>query len=143
MARVPENERWEIVELYFKGRSQRKIAEAAGRTLKTVNRIVRAFKSCRRIKDAPRKPRSQVTTAQEDAWIDAAAAVKPGTSQSSYIESSKSGRSTVSVWGMITKTVSDLLCTSPELILYSNTTVRLCTLRRKSKPYIASSTSPF
>lgn len=80
MARVPENERWEIVELYFKGRSQRKIAKATGRTLKTVNRIVRAFKSCRRIKDAPRKPRSRVTTEQEDAWIVAAAAVKPGLS---------------------------------------------------------------
>ncbi|KAL3189757.1 hypothetical protein MRX96_020787 [Rhipicephalus microplus] len=80
MARVPESERWEIVELYFKGRSQRKIAEATGRTLKAVNRIVRAFKSCRRIKDAPRKPRSRVTTEQEDAWIVAAAAVKPGLS---------------------------------------------------------------
>ncbi|KAH8024684.1 hypothetical protein HPB51_000515 [Rhipicephalus microplus] len=80
MARVPESERWEIVELYFKGRSQRKIAEATERTLKTVNRIVRAFKSCRRIKDAPRKPRSRVTTEQEDAWIVAAAAVKPGLS---------------------------------------------------------------
>ncbi|KAL3244265.1 hypothetical protein MRX96_018889 [Rhipicephalus microplus] len=78
MARVPESERWEIIELYFKGRSQRKIAEATGRTLKTVNRIVRAFKSCRRIKDAPRKPRSRVTTEQEDAWIVAAAAVKLG-----------------------------------------------------------------
>ncbi|KAH6936919.1 hypothetical protein HPB50_024082 [Hyalomma asiaticum] len=51
-----------------------------GRTLKTVNRIVRAFKSCRRIKDAPRKPRSRVTTEREDAWIIAAAAVKPGLS---------------------------------------------------------------
>ncbi|KAH7945102.1 hypothetical protein HPB49_006829 [Dermacentor silvarum] len=80
MARFPENECWEIVELYFKGRSQRKIAEATGRTLNTVNRIVRAFKSCRRIKDAPRKPRSRVTTEQEDAWIVAAAAVKPGLS---------------------------------------------------------------
>ncbi|KAH7942708.1 hypothetical protein HPB52_000199 [Rhipicephalus sanguineus] len=80
MARVPENERWEIVELYFKGRSQRKNAEATGRTLKAVNRIVRAFKSCRRIKDAPRKPRSRITTEQEDAWIVAAAAVKPGLS---------------------------------------------------------------
>ncbi|KAH7972551.1 hypothetical protein HPB52_013393 [Rhipicephalus sanguineus] len=80
MARVLENERWEIVELYFKGRSQRKIAEATGRTLNTVNRIVRAFKSCRQIKDAPRKPRSRVTTEQEDAWIVAAAAVKPGLS---------------------------------------------------------------
>ncbi|KAH8021797.1 hypothetical protein HPB51_017107 [Rhipicephalus microplus] len=78
--RVPESERWEIVELYFKGRSQRKIAGATGRTLKTVNRIVRAFKSCRRIKNAPRKPRSRVTTEQEDAWIVAAAAVKPGLS---------------------------------------------------------------
>lgn len=80
MARVPESERWEIVKLYFKGRSQRKISEATGRTLNTVNRIVRAFKSCRRIKDAPRKPRSRVTTEQEDAWIVAAAAVKPGLS---------------------------------------------------------------
>ncbi|KAH7963583.1 hypothetical protein HPB52_021659 [Rhipicephalus sanguineus] len=60
------------------GRAQRKIAEATGRTLKTVNRIVRAFKSCRRIKDTPRKPRSRVTTEQEGAWIVAAAAVKPG-----------------------------------------------------------------
>ncbi|KAH6946151.1 hypothetical protein HPB50_011904 [Hyalomma asiaticum] len=80
MARVPENERWEIVEFYFKGRSRRKIAEATGRTLKTVIRIVRAFKSCRRIKDAPQKRRSRVTTEQEDAWIVAAAAVKPGLS---------------------------------------------------------------
>ncbi|KAH6945206.1 hypothetical protein HPB50_007556 [Hyalomma asiaticum] len=46
----------------------------------TVNRIVRAFQSCRRIKDALRKPRSRVTTEQEDAWIVAAAAVKPGLS---------------------------------------------------------------
>ncbi|KAH7963545.1 hypothetical protein HPB52_021621 [Rhipicephalus sanguineus] len=139
MAIVPENERWEIVELYFKGRSQRKIAEATGRTLKTVNKIVRAFKSCRRIKDAPRKPRSRVTTEQEDAWIVAAAAVEPATPPGSGSEEqdcspiasssrsdqrktaavfstacptyqpkflqrvSKSGRSTVSVWGMITK----------------------------------------
>ncbi|KAL3174950.1 hypothetical protein MRX96_010973 [Rhipicephalus microplus] len=61
------------------GRSE-KIAEATERTLKTVNRIVTAFKSCRRIKDAPRKPRSRVTTEQEDAWIVAVAAVKPGLS---------------------------------------------------------------
>ncbi|KAH8030287.1 hypothetical protein HPB51_006719 [Rhipicephalus microplus] len=107
MARVPESERWEIVELYFKGRSQRKIAEATGKALKTVNRNVRAFKSCRRIKDAPRKPRSGVTTEQEDAWIVAAAVVKPGLSaqyKPKFLQRvSKSGRSTVGVSGMITK----------------------------------------
>ncbi|KAH7939453.1 hypothetical protein HPB52_012712 [Rhipicephalus sanguineus] len=80
MARVPENERWEIVVLYFRGKSQRKIAEATGRTVKTANSIERACKSCRRIKDAPRKPRSRVTTEQEDAWIVAAAALMPGLS---------------------------------------------------------------
>lgn len=80
MARVPEDERWEIVELYFKDMSQREISKATGRALKTVNRIVRAFKSCRRIKDAPRKPRSRATTEEEDLCIVAAAAVKPGLS---------------------------------------------------------------
>lgn len=61
---------------YFKDMSQREIIKATGRSLKTVNRIVRAFKSLRRIKDAPQKPRSRATT--EDFCIVAVAAVKPG-----------------------------------------------------------------
>ncbi|KAH7986480.1 hypothetical protein HPB52_024922 [Rhipicephalus sanguineus] len=72
MARVPDNERWEIVELYVKGRSQRKIADATGRTLKTVNRTDRGCSAEAR--------GLELRAEQEDAWIIAAAAVKPGLS---------------------------------------------------------------
>lgn len=50
---MPEDERWGIVEVSFRGCLQRAISEATGRPLKTANRIVKAFKSERRIKDAP------------------------------------------------------------------------------------------
>ncbi|KAH7985779.1 hypothetical protein HPB52_025408 [Rhipicephalus sanguineus] len=57
MARVPEDERLRIVELYTKEYSQRAVAAMVKRPLKTVNRIIQAFRDENRIKDAPRKPR--------------------------------------------------------------------------------------
>lgn len=57
MARVPDNERMHIVELHMKQYSQRTIARLTGRPLKTVSRIIHAYKNERRIKDAPRNPR--------------------------------------------------------------------------------------
>lgn len=53
MARVPDDERWEIVELSFRGYSQWAISEATGRPLQIITRIIKVFKSERRIRDAP------------------------------------------------------------------------------------------
>lgn len=47
------------------------------RSLKTVNRIVQVYRDERRIKDASRKPRSCVTTEQQDCEIVAFVADKP------------------------------------------------------------------
>lgn len=58
----------------------RDIARLTKRPIKTVNRIIQAHRTDRRIKDAPRKPRSRVTSLEEDLNIVAVAAVKPGAS---------------------------------------------------------------
>lgn len=71
MARVPEEERRHIVELSFKEYSQRSIAAITGRPLKTVNRIIQAFRDEGRICDAPRRPRA--TSEEEDHLIVSAA----------------------------------------------------------------------
>lgn len=80
MARVPESERWQIVRLCMQGMKQRDIARLTKRPIKTVNRIIQAYRTERRIKDAPRKPRSRVTSLEEDLNIVAVAAAKPGAS---------------------------------------------------------------
>ncbi|KAH9362089.1 hypothetical protein HPB48_002067 [Haemaphysalis longicornis] len=59
---------------------QRDIARLTKRPIKTVNRIIQAYRTERRIKDAPRKPRSRVTSLEEDLKIVAVAAAKPGAS---------------------------------------------------------------
>ncbi|KAH9384017.1 hypothetical protein HPB48_026000 [Haemaphysalis longicornis] len=48
--------------------------------IKTVNRIIQAYRTERRIKDSPQKPRYRVTSSQEDLNIIAVAAAKPGAS---------------------------------------------------------------
>ncbi|XP_049268775.1 Down syndrome cell adhesion molecule-like protein 1 homolog [Rhipicephalus sanguineus] len=77
MARVPEDERLRIVELYTKEYSQRAVAAMVKRPLKTVNRIIQAFRDENRIKDAPRKPRPRVTTQEDDMNIVAYVADNP------------------------------------------------------------------
>ncbi|KAH6948092.1 hypothetical protein HPB50_022817 [Hyalomma asiaticum] len=49
------------------------------RPLKTVNRIVQAFKKERRVKDAPHRRRPRATTADEDRALIAAVVVRPQT----------------------------------------------------------------
>ncbi|KAH7978719.1 hypothetical protein HPB49_006544 [Dermacentor silvarum] len=66
MARVPEGEKLRIVELDTKEYSQRAVAAMVKRPLKTVNRIIQAFRDENRIKDAPQKPRPRVTTQEDD-----------------------------------------------------------------------------
>ncbi|KAH7936256.1 hypothetical protein HPB52_021086 [Rhipicephalus sanguineus] len=82
MARVPEDERLRIVELYTKEYSQRAVAAMVKRPLKTVNRIIQAFRDENRIKDAPRKPRPRVTTQEDDMNIVAYVADNPRASVS-------------------------------------------------------------
>ncbi|KAM7310536.1 hypothetical protein ISCGN_007444 [Ixodes scapularis] len=72
MARVPHSEREEIVKLSLEGYSQRNIASLSGRPLKTVNRIVRAYRDEGRIKDAPQDRRPRSTTIDQDLMIVAA-----------------------------------------------------------------------
>ncbi|KAH6926152.1 hypothetical protein HPB50_015360 [Hyalomma asiaticum] len=67
MSRVPESKRRDIVDLSLQGHSP----------LSTVNRIIQAYLTERRIKDAPRKARPQVTTEDEDMAIVAAAVDNP------------------------------------------------------------------
>lgn len=73
MARVPEEERRHIVELSFKEYSQRSIAAITGRPLKTVNRIIKAFRDEGRICDAPHPRRPRATSEEEDHLIVSAA----------------------------------------------------------------------
>lgn len=82
MARVPEDETLQIVELYTKEYSQRAVAAIVRRPLKTVNRIIQAFRDENRIKDAPRKPRPRVTTEEGDMNIVAYVADNPRASVS-------------------------------------------------------------
>ncbi|XP_049519718.1 uncharacterized protein LOC125944032 [Dermacentor silvarum] len=77
MARVPDDERRSIVYLSLKGYSQRYIGALVNRPLKTVNRIIQAYKYEGRIQDAPRASRPKATTDDEDALIVAAAVRNP------------------------------------------------------------------
>ncbi|KAH8031976.1 hypothetical protein HPB51_022498 [Rhipicephalus microplus] len=69
MARVPQDEKLRIIELYIKECSPRAVAAVVKRPLKTVIRIIQAFKYEDRIKDAPRKLRPRVTTKEDDVNI--------------------------------------------------------------------------
>lgn len=77
MARVPDADRRKIVELAQNGHSQRVIGALVKRPLKTVNRIVQAFRYEGRIRDAPRGPPPRATTEDEDHYIVAAAVDDP------------------------------------------------------------------
>ncbi|KAH6946073.1 hypothetical protein HPB50_011472 [Hyalomma asiaticum] len=80
MARVPYDERMKIVKLSFRGYSQRRIAAEVRRPLKTVNRIIQAYRDEGRIKDAPHRRRPQATSASEDLLIVAVANNEPSMS---------------------------------------------------------------
>lgn len=80
MARVPVHQRRQIAELCLQGYTQRAISSMTNRPLKTVNRIVKAYRDERRIKDATRKPRSRATTDQKDREIVAYVVDKPSAS---------------------------------------------------------------
>ncbi|KAH7978859.1 hypothetical protein HPB49_007093 [Dermacentor silvarum] len=82
IARVPEDERLRIVELYTKEYSQRAVVAMVKRPLKTMIRIIRAFGDENRIKDAPRKPRPRVITQEDDMNIVAYVADNPRASLS-------------------------------------------------------------
>nr|XP_037285018.1 uncharacterized protein LOC119177940 [Rhipicephalus microplus] len=73
MTRDPDVERRSIVDLSLKGYSQQYIGALINRPLKTVNRIIQAYKYESCIQDAPRAPRPKATTDDEDALIVAAA----------------------------------------------------------------------
>ncbi|KAG0441650.1 hypothetical protein HPB47_015899 [Ixodes persulcatus] len=77
MARVPEADRRLIIELFQKGHSQRAIGALVNRPLKTVNRIVQAFRYEGRIHDAPRGTPPRATTEDEDRYIIAAVVEDP------------------------------------------------------------------
>ncbi|KAH7978083.1 hypothetical protein HPB49_004434 [Dermacentor silvarum] len=77
MSRVLENERRRIVDLCLQSYSQRVISEMTNRPLKTVNRIIQAYKKDGRIADAPRKDRKKVTSEAEDMAVVAVAAANP------------------------------------------------------------------
>lgn len=77
MARVPEADRRLIIELSQKGHSQRAIGALVKRPLKTVNRIVQAFRYVGRIHDAPRGTPPRATTEDEDRYIIAAVVEDP------------------------------------------------------------------
>ncbi|KAH7937685.1 hypothetical protein HPB49_014677 [Dermacentor silvarum] len=75
MSRVPNTERQLIAELSLKQYTQRQIAEMMGRSKKTVNRIIQAYRDEGRISDAPHKRHPRATTAAQDmAILDAAQA---------------------------------------------------------------------
>nr|XP_037280427.1 uncharacterized protein LOC119173743 [Rhipicephalus microplus] len=77
MARVPDDERCSIVDLSLKGCSQQYIGALVIRPLKTVNRIIQAYKYEGRIQNAPRAPHPKATTDDEDTLIVAAAVRNP------------------------------------------------------------------
>lgn len=77
MSRVPNSERLRIVELSQKQYTQRQIAGMTGRSNKTVNRIIQAYKKEGRISDAPHKRHPRATTAAQDADILDAAKASP------------------------------------------------------------------
>ncbi|KAH9373078.1 hypothetical protein HPB48_005442 [Haemaphysalis longicornis] len=73
----PEDQRREIIRLAQSGHPQRYIGSLVGRPLKTVNRIIQAFKYEGRVRDAPRPPPPRVTTEDEDACIIASVVQDP------------------------------------------------------------------
>ncbi|KAH7979223.1 hypothetical protein HPB49_008789 [Dermacentor silvarum] len=77
MSRVSENERRRIVDLCLQSYSQRVVSEMTNRPLKTVNRIIQAYKKDGRIADVPHKARKKVTTEAEERAVVAVAAANP------------------------------------------------------------------
>ncbi|KAH9378311.1 hypothetical protein HPB48_003998 [Haemaphysalis longicornis] len=77
MSRVPNTERLRIVELCQKQYTQRQIAEMTGRSNKTVNRIIQAYRDEGRISDAPHKRHPRATSAAQDVAIRDAAKASP------------------------------------------------------------------
>lgn len=65
------------MDLSLQGHTQRQISAMKNRPLSTINRIIQAYRNERKITDAPRKPRPQVTTENEDMAIVAAAVDNP------------------------------------------------------------------
>ncbi|KAH6942154.1 hypothetical protein HPB50_001501 [Hyalomma asiaticum] len=77
MSRVPNSECLRIDELSQKQYTQRQIAGMTGRSNKTVNRIIEAYRKEGRISDAPHKGHPRATTAAQDADILDAAKASP------------------------------------------------------------------
>lgn len=77
MSRVPNTERLRIVELSQKQYTQRQIAQMSGRSNKTVNRIIQAYRDEGRISDAPHKRHPRATSAAHDVAILDAAKASP------------------------------------------------------------------
>lgn len=86
MARVPIEERQKVIALSIAGYSQRYIASLMKRPLKTINRIVQAYKKEGRVKDAPHRRRPRATTEEEDRAIVAVAAGNPRTTVPKIIQ---------------------------------------------------------
>ncbi|KAH6923542.1 hypothetical protein HPB50_002164 [Hyalomma asiaticum] len=80
MSRVPESERRDIVDLSLQSHSQRQVSAMKNWQLSTVNRIIQAYRTERRIKDAQRKARPQVTSEDEVMAIVSAAVDNPAAS---------------------------------------------------------------
>lgn len=97
MARVPDAQRREIIGLSQKGYTQRYIGSLVNRPLKTVNRILQAFKYEGRVRDAPRAPPPRVTTDEEDACIVAAVVQNPFLSAREVREELDVGASDVTI----------------------------------------------
>lgn len=97
MARVPGAQRREIIGLSQKGYTQRYIGSLVNRPLKTVNRILQAFKYEGRVRDAPRAPPPRVTTDEEDACIVAAVVQNPFLSAREVREELDVGASDVTI----------------------------------------------
>ncbi|KAH8041013.1 hypothetical protein HPB51_013673 [Rhipicephalus microplus] len=77
MSRGPNSERLLIVELSQKQYTQRQKAGMIGKSNKTVNRIIQAYKKEGRICDARHKRHPRATTAAQDADIRDAAKASP------------------------------------------------------------------
>lgn len=77
MARVPQDERFRIVNILSAGVSQRQIAAIIGRSAQTVNRIIQVWRNEGRLQDQPHLARPRSTTEEEDTLIIAASVVDP------------------------------------------------------------------
>lgn len=77
MSRIPQETRHKIIALAEIGQSRQDIASRVGCDVKTVARIVHAFRNEGRIHDALHARRPSSTTPDEDHWIIAAVVDKP------------------------------------------------------------------